>query len=226
MRLTARNRNDVEAALQNSAQYRDVAISVEAIRPDTPEAYLTEARHALQSAIMPRVGERPNETPVRRQREMIRALDLLGRAAVGMGEQNPIVQQKALAVGGHLVDPSQTPEAAVTAKSQSIAAAMTKPVKANDAFFDKRFVDHVRATLSDINDIEASLNVNGPSMTSQALAIQATGALRAAAYAHEAANEGASLSARMTEIEFVALREGAPEPPHHTAAPDPSRPKM
>ncbi|MEM6903600.1 MAG: hypothetical protein AAF556_10230 [Pseudomonadota bacterium] len=219
MRLTARNRSDVQSALENSAQYRDVAMSVGAIRPASPEEYLTEARHALQAATMPHAGEHAYETPVRRQRELMRALDLLGRAAVGLGDKNPIARQSALENGGFQVDPSWTPAAAVTAKSQSIADRLTKPVKANDAFFAKRFVDHVRGALDNIADIEASLRVNGPSMTSQALAIQATGNLRAAAYAHEAANEGSSLMSRMTETEFVALRDDAPAPTEHARRP-------
>jgi hypothetical protein len=209
MRVYARNRQDVADALTNNREYRDLAESLGAILPSKPLARLTEARHAIQSASLPQPGEMVYQTPVRRQRELIRAMDQLQKVSIALSAENPAAYEDAIRKDGTTPQPNWTAAASIDAKVKRIAESHTAARGENEAFVGQRFVDHAREALKAINAVETAFNRHGNGVETQVLALEASGKLRAIAYAHEASNPGSSLASRHKEEEFVGLRAQA-----------------
>lgn len=224
MRVLVRHHRDVDAALTDIADYRHQAEALGMIGIHaTPMARLTEARHALQSAIMPQPGEQAFQTPVRRQREVLRALDQIVRVSEQMGQQAPQALDAALLKGGPAPQPSWSPATAIANRHKQIASSITAPRGASDAFLNRRFIDHARTAINAIYELEQSLDRHGPGMESQTRALELGGQLRAIAYAGEARRPGSSLAARHTELEYDAMKQpklyrpGGPKAPTATA---------
>ena len=209
MRVYARHQKDVVNALDNLRDYREIAETQGAIRPSSPLSRLTEARHALQSALMPQDGALPYQQPARRQRDIIRAVEEITRAAQQFAQEDVRAHNVAIDMTGPMANPRHTTLAAIDERTQAIAAKLTKANAANQDFLDKRLVSHVSDALTALNHVEQSYNHNGPGATTQALAIAAAGNVLAVAYTQEAKHEGASLSARHETPEFADLRQAS-----------------
>ena len=225
MKVSARNRKDVAAAAQNLRAYRDLAEETGAIGTGTPQHYLTEARHALQSALLPQPGEHSNLAAARRQRDVLRATDLLRRVAVQLSESDP--QSFRQAQKAWLQAPKAHPTASeiIDDRITHWANQRTSNSRDNQAYIDKRFIDHVRTAQERITATEQTLKGVGPRPMTQVLAIEAAAQLHSIAYAQEAKHPGASLIARHPAEDFDALHNrGKPTPPAAGAAPRISKP--
>ena len=213
MRVYARHQKDVNAALTTMRDYREIAEAQGVIRPTSPQDRLTEARHALHSALLPPAGVHHYPHPARRQRDILRALEELTRAAAEFGQDNIAGHNAAIAMTGpDQGDPRHTSITAIDERVQQNAGQHTKSNAANQPFLEQRLMTHVGQALQSIGEVEQSFKVNGSGATTQALAIRAAGHVMAVAYTQEAKHEGASLSARHDRDEFKQLRPTPPTP--------------
>ena len=206
MRVYARHQKDVITAYENLRDYREIAEAQGTIRATSPLARLTEARHALQSALMPQEGAHHYQQPARRQRDILRAAEEISRAAHGFAQADITGHNVAVDLTGESHDPSLTSQAAIDDRMKQIAGGLIKPGPANQDFLDQRLMTHVSEAIDAISKVERSHDHNGTGATTQALAILAAGRVMAIAYTQEAKHEGASLSARHDQDEFAQIR--------------------
>ncbi|HCI46437.1 MAG TPA: hypothetical protein DFI00_04000 [Rhodospirillaceae bacterium] len=222
MRVYARHKKDVATALTNLRDYREIAETQGAIRPSNPLARLTEARHALQSALLPQPGVHNYQDPARRQRDLLRAAEEMTRATRAFAAESVDGHNQSIEMTGSASAPSLTSAAAIDDRVKAIAEKTTAPKTENQAFLDKRLVEHLRDATIAITHVERSYQLNGPGATTQALAIAAAGQITAIAYTQEAKHEGASLLARHTDDEFTQLHKTPTPAPAPTVSPRPA----
>lgn len=214
MRVLARHRKDVATALENTRQYRDIAEEQGVIKQTSPAQRLTEARHALQAALMPQEGALPYQQPARRQRDILRAVEEITRAAQQFGKDNIVGHNKALEITGNVAAVDSPTLKSLDEQISANAVEMTKPRVANQAFMEQSLARHVREAMTAISEAEQSHQHNGDGAATQILTINAAARVMAIAYTQEAKHEGASLSARHGISEFASLY------------PNPSRPMV